>query len=214
MLNFVLDFLFPKTCGICNKICKESLCKKCELKLKQLEKIKLIEMKEKHFKKHLFLFSYEGIIRKKLIEYKFQDKPYLCEFFVKMIVNNEKICGILKSYDIIIPVPMYHKKESKRGYNQSSLIAEKLAQNYENLSYEKNCLIKIKNNEMQSGLQKTDRVKNVDGVYQVTNMKKIKDKKIILLDDIYTTGSTVNECSKMLKKVGTKEILVFTIAKD
>ena len=144
MLDFVLDFLFPKTCGFCNKICKESLCKKCELKLKYIEKAKLNFFNTKYFNEHLFLFSYEGIIRKKIIQYKFNDKPYLFETFAEIILNNEKICGILKSYDIIIPVPMHYKKERKRGYNQSSLIARQIAKFITELEYCDNSLLKIR----------------------------------------------------------------------
>lgn len=144
MLNFVLDFLFPKTCGICNKLCKESLCPKCKFKLKQIEKSKLIFHKNKYFNEHLFLFQYEGIIREKIIQYKFNDKRYLFETFAKIILNNKKICGILKNYDIIIPVPMYLKKEKRRGYNQVSLIAKEIAKKIKNLEYIENCLIKIR----------------------------------------------------------------------
>ena len=67
---------------------------------------------------------------------------------------------------------------------------------------------------MQSSLRKNARASNVKGVYKVLNSLKINNKNVILLDDIYTTGNTANECSKMLKKAGTQKILVFTIAKD
>lgn len=75
-------------------------------------------------------------------------------------------------------------------------------------------LQKIKNNKRQSELHHAEREKNVIGVYKINQDKinKIKDKKIILLDDIYTTGATVNECSKVLKNAGAKEIAVVTIA--
>ncbi len=67
---------------------------------------------------------------------------------------------------------------------------------------------------MQSSLRKNERASNVKGVYKVLNSLKINNKNVILLDDIYTTGNTANECSKMLKKAGAQKILVFTIAKD
>ena len=121
---------------------------------------------------------------------------------------------ILEKYDIIIPVPMYRKKEKRRGYNQTALIARKIAKAYKNLVYDGKSLQKIKDTKMQSSLDKTERRKNIKNAYKVINQQKIKDKKIILLDDIYTTGSTVNECSKVLKQSGAKEILVVTIAKD
>ena len=74
--------------------------------------------------------------------------------------------------------------------------------------------MKIKNNTAQSTLNKTERELNVKGAYDVLNKLTIKNKKVLLVDDIYTTGNTVNECSRMLKKNGTKRIGVLTIAKD
>ena len=216
MLNYVLDFLFPKVCGICDKICPDSLCKKCELKLLKCQTNKVIDYtndRQKYFDFHLFLFKYEDIIRKKIIDYKFNEKAYLFETFSKIIINNEKICGNLKSYDIIIPVPMYKKKENKRGYNQSSLIAKNIALEID-IEYVDDCLIKITNNQTQSKLKKAERISNVKGVYKLNNTQKINNKNVILFDDIYTTGNTVNECCKLLKKAGAKKILVLTIAKD
>ena len=77
-----------------------------------------------------------------------------------------------------------------------------------------NSLYKIKNNKPQSTLKKEERQENVIGVYGIKNKKILQNKKIILIDDIFTTGSTVNECSKILKQSGVKQIGIFTIAKD
>ena len=79
---------------------------------------------------------------------------------------------------------------------------------------ESHCLYKTKNIIEQSKLNKEDRQKNIQGVYEIINKERIKDKNIVLFDDIYTTGSTVNACAKILKENGAKEILVLTIAKD
>ena len=75
-------------------------------------------------------------------------------------------------------------------------------------------LEKIKYNVPQMSLNKIDRSNNVKGVYVVRNLERIRNKKVLLVDDIYTTGSTVDECARVLKNVGTLEISVFTIAKD
>lgn len=214
MLKLVLDLLYPPVCGICGKIDQKELCPKCAIKLKQWEKAKLYAYPHTYFEKHFYLFPYEGIIREKLIQYKFQNQSYLSTFFAKSLLNHKKMSRILEKYDIIIPVPMYRKKEKRRGYNQTALIAREIAKAYKNLVYDGKSLQKIKDTKMQSSLDKTERRKNIKNAYKVINQQKIKDKKIILLDDIYTTGSTVNECSKVLKQSGAKEILVVTIAKD
>lgn len=108
---------------------------------------------------------------------------------------------------------MFKLKKSKRGYNQTELLAKNLSKNLK-IPYNYNILVKSKNNQTQSLLEKSQREKNVENVFKIKNPSKIKDKNIILLDDIYTTGATVRECSKILKNAGAKKILVFVIAKS
>lgn len=79
---------------------------------------------------------------------------------------------------------------------------------------EKHCLYKTKNIIEQSKLNKEDRQKNIQGVYEIINKERIKDKNIVLFDDIYTTGSTVNECCRVLKQAKPKTVSVITLAKD
>ena len=128
-------------------------------------------------------------------------------------LNESRIVEKIKTYDTIIPVPISTKIKMQRGYNQSFLIAKKIAKSL-NLEIINNCLYKDKNIIEQSKLNKEDRQKNIQGVYKLINKEKLKNKKILLIDDIYTTGSTVNECSRTLRQAEIKEIGVFTIAKD
>lgn len=129
------------------------------------------------------------------------------------MLKNEKIFQNLKCYDTIIPVPISKKRLNERGYNQSYLISNEIAKKV-GLCLERNCLIKTKNIIEQSKLNKEQREQNIQGVYKLKNKKRLDNKKIILFDDIYTTGSTVNECCKILKQAKIKEIAVFTLAKD
>jgi ComF family protein len=112
-----------------------------------------------------------------------------------------------------MPVPISKKRLKQRGYNQSSLFAKELAK-YLQIEYEEKILIKIKDNNAQSSLNEKERVKNVHGVYRIKNKQKIYNKKILIVDDIFTTGNTVNECAKLLIENKAKNVGVFTIAKD
>ncbi len=212
-IKHAINLIFPNVCGICDKICKEDLCKKCEINLNNIAKFKIDNYNDKNFKKHLYIFKYEGIIKESLIKFKFQEKVYIYKAFVKILIKNKKFCRFLKSYDIIIPVPIHYNRRVKRGYNQSALIAKELAKIIE-IDYNDKVLLKSVNNIPQSTKNKEDRIQNVIGVYYTKNEEQIYNKKIILLDDIYTTGSTVNECSKILKLAGAKQVDVLTIAKD
>lgn len=195
---------------MCEKISKSYLCSKCKIKLKNVLKLNRIKYKDKYFNTLTYLFKYEGSIRDKLLKYKFKDYSYLYNFFVEIIINN---CNLKNNYDIILPVPIHKKRKAKRGYNQSELIAKEIAKKL-NIEYCNKALIKSTNNVPQSTLTQYERQKNVLGIYEVINSQKIENKSILLVDDIYTTGSTVNECSRVLKQNGAKLIDVLTIAKD
>ena len=261
----VLSLIYPPACNICGKEGKTYLCENCKSKLEQ-EKIYVPKIEIVNGIEHCYLFEYKGIIREKILQYKFGNKAYLANFFFEFFVKNEKVCGFLKKYDIIIPVPMSKKKIAKRGYNQSELIAKKIAKDINNfnilkdnavnsqnddvnsknnivncsnsilknnnvninnileksninisnntLKLEKNILIKVKENKTQSTLNKIERMENVKNVYKIQNEQKIKQKKVLLFDDIYTTGATTTECIKVLKNAGAKEVGILTIAKD
>lgn len=216
MFEIFLNLIFPNVCGFCGRKDKNSLCKNCELFLSKYELNCIKDYRQDNTKYFDFLYcalKYENVVRDTIIAYKFGGKSYLYKTFAKIIIKNKKIYRFMKLYDIMITVPMYKNKEAVRGYNQSTLIAKEIAKAME-LKFNKNSLIKIKDTKVQSTLNKYERLKNIKNVFRVQNAEAIKDKKIIILDDIYTTGSTVNECSKMLKQAGAKEILVLTIAKD
>ena len=212
-INYAINLIYPNVCGICEKICKDDLCKKCEIKLNNIMKLKIDIYKNKNFRKHLYLFKYEGIIKEKLIKFKFNEKPYIYKSFVKILIKNKKVCRFLKSYDIIIPVPIHYNRKVVRGYNQSALISKKTAKIL-NIKYENKVIFKKINNKPQSTKNKAERKANVIGAYYCKNEHRIYGKKVLILDDIYTTGSTVNECSKVLKLAGAKSVDVITIAKD
>lgn len=212
----IVEFIFPKCCIICGKLGKDIWCKECKNKFlaQAVYKVENKIKKEFYFNKHIYIFLYQSKIRNLILDYKFHDKSYLHEIFAKIIIKNEKICGILKKYDIMISVPIHKKRKKERGYNQSELIASKVANFIKNIQYEDNVVIKMKNTLPQSLLTKEQRKQNVQNVYKLINKEKIENKKIVLFDDVYTTGSTINEISKILKENGAKDILVLTIAKD
>ena len=202
-------------CGICGKLGQDYLCKKCQKILESQAKFAIDKNQDynQNFNKHLYIFKYEGIIRRMILNYKFNEKSYLYITFVNFLLKNEKFFKILKSYDTIIPVPISSERKNERGYNQSELLAKELAKKL-NIECVKNCLIKNKNIIEQSKLTKVERQKNIQGVYILKNKEKLINKKLLLIDDIFTTGSTVNECCKILKQANPRKIDVFTIAKD
>ena len=169
----------------------------------------------KNFIQHFYFFKYENLIRSQILALKFQEKPYMYKTITYFLENMQKSFENLKKYDIIIVVPISRKRKKERGYNQSYLIAKEISK-ITKTPIAKNVLYKIKNTVPQSSLNRKQREENAKGVYIAKNIFKLYDKKILLIDDIYTTGNTVNECARELVQKGIEKenIEVLTIAKD
>ena len=226
----IINLIYPQTCGICGKINNKTICSKCNIQLKKQEKMGILTKeeleensleKEKFFEELIYIFKYEGQIRELILDYKFNEKSYMYKTFVNFLLKNKKIFENIKKYDKIIPVPISKKRYKERGYNQSLLIAKEISMqiSYEtnnNIKLElvNNCLIKTKNIIEQSKLNKEDRQHNIQGVYTLKNGSILTNKSILLVDDIYTTGSTVNECCRVLQQANPNKIGVLVLAKD
>lgn len=205
-------------CSICGKLSKKALCKKCEIKLNKeftYQEESYLKHEEKKFIKHHYFFRYENLIRNQIIALKFKEKPYVYKTIGKFLENKQKSFENLRKYDIILVAPISNKRKKERGYNQSELIAKEISKII-GVKIEKNILYKTKNILPQSTLNKEQRIENVKNVYKAKNIEKIKNKKILIFDDIYTTGSTVNECAKILVEAGISKnsIEILTLAKD
>lgn len=206
IFGFVFDFLFPRKCGVCNKLNDNFVCKDC---LKKINVFKIYNFSEEG----IWIYRYEGIVRNLIIDYKFKDKSYLCELFANCILSDGVVCKIIKKYDIILPVPLHKKRFKERGYNQSKLISDILAQKLGVQTFD-DVLVKIKNTLPQGKNLLHDRRKSIKGAFCVENPDKIRGKNVLIFDDIYTTGNTANECKKIIEESGAKSVEILTIAKD
>ena len=213
-MEFILNLIYLPVCAFCGEINYNFLCKKCENKLRKIEKIKVEKYKNKYYNEHIYLYKYQDI-RNEILKYKFNNKAYYHKSFSKIIVNNKKMCKILKSYDIIIPVPIHKKRRKERGYNQAELIAKEISKNILSLKY-LDVLKKEKNTVAQSTLNKKERLNNLKNVYKIKDItiNELENKKVLIFDDIYTTGTTANECAKVIKVLNPEKIGILTIAKD
>ncbi len=211
MLEKILEIIYPKKCIFCNTINEDYTCKKCKIKLEYIcANDKLERVEGKYFDYMISAYFYLDSIRNKILEFKFDNKKYLYRALSEELIRKMQI--YISLFDCIISVPISIQRYMKRGYNQSELIAKSISQKL-NKPLIRFCLIKVKNNKKQSGLKIEERFTNVKSVYKVINKNIISGKRILLIDDIYTTGATVNECSKVLKAAGANKVLVATIAR-
>lgn len=215
LIEILLNYIYPNVCGFCDEITEKSICENCRNKLERYKKEQILYTFNKNFDELIYLYEYKSLVRERLIKYKFNEKAYIYKAFAESILNSEKICKKISTCDIILPVPIHRKRMLERGYNQSYLIAKEISK-WNGIKIENKILLKDKNNKPQSVLSGIERKNNIKNVYKINKNSndKINNKKILLLDDIYTTGATVNECSRVLKMAGVKEIVVLVIAKD
>ncbi|MGN0689285.1 MAG: ComF family protein [Oscillospiraceae bacterium] len=143
------------------------------------------------------LFAYGGIVKESILALKEKNGINAAQFYGEKL--SERIIASGKIYDMIVPVPMSKSKKRIRGYNQSFEIAEFIAQKL-NIPVV-DALIKKENTIVQHALSKKEREENVKGMFLPSDIY-LSENKIILCDDVITTGSTMNECARILKSMG------------
>lgn len=168
-------------------------------------------MKHPHyFIKSVAPLSYEGDIKEIIYDFKYNGKHHLYKLFgqlmLECIVDND-----LEHLDILVPVPLYRDREKKRGFNQAALLSKYIAKELRLETDDKN-LIRKRQTQVQNKLNRDERIRNISGVFDLKDKDKFKDKTILVIDDIYTTGSTVDEISKLLIKNEAKQVFVTTLA--
>ena len=155
--------------------------------------------------------KYHHSLKKVLRDYKFNEKPSFYRAFGELIAD--KINRSLSQYplDVIVPVPMSRKRKVQRGYNQAELIALK-ASKILSIPIDTRSIVKVKETHRQSSLKRQERLTNLNDAFEVLGSCSYAGKTILLVDDIITTGSTLNECSKALKQAGAKYVFGAVIA--
>lgn len=158
-------------------------------------------------------FAYEGLIKKSIYNFKYYNKPYYYRFFGNSLLQYMNSINY-KNFDFISSVPLHRLKMRSRGYNQSELIGKYIS-NKLNIPYI-DALTRIKSTHKQSTQSKEDRNKNLKNAFKVKKnirINIIKNSSVLLVDDVYTTGSTANECSRVLLNYGVSKVYVITIAR-
>ena len=156
--------------------------------------------------------AYEGLLKQLIHNFKFNNKPYLYKSLAHMLV----LAYILQvqpkhKIDAVTYVPIHSQRLKMRGYNQCELLAHEFCKNTQ-LTLYKNLLTKTKHTKAQANLPLDERKTNLKNAFEITNKDIVCGKTILLIDDIFTTGSSCEECATVLKKYGAHEVIVLTVA--
>ena len=156
---------------------------------------------------------YQGLIREVIHRFKYGGQTFLLKPLARMLVVPAKDLIRLHRIDTIMPVPLHYRRLRQRGFNQASLLARTLGPLLQ-IPVDYFSLKRTRWTDPQIGLSRNQRAANVKGAFSLKSAEKIKDKGILLLDDVLTTGETVNQCVGVLKKDGgAREVVVLTVAR-
>ncbi len=233
IIKKVLEIIFPNHCLSCEKIINRDgvFCEKCWSKLQFISEPKCqicsypfefqglnllcgkCLTKKPSFDKLITIFRYNHIIRKIVTSFKFRDQTFLAKKFAPLLFNKSR--DEIMDCDFVISVPLHLKKLQQRKFNHSVLLAKTLLKLAPKKVFYSDFLIKTKNTKAQIELKKRDREKNLRSSFEVNKkyLTLLRGKKILLIDDVTTTGTTLESCAKILKKHGAKKVVALTIAK-
>ena len=226
----LLDILLPPVCGVCDQPVSKNatLCPDCFNKLKFITKphchicgrpfdfdimgeciCTQCLAKRPKFLKARAAVQYDDGAKKILLPFKHGDRLDLAPLMLKLM--RPAADELMPETDIIIPVPLHRWRLFKRKYNQAAILANRLAK-----AYHKTCLPcglkRTRATSSQGHLSPSERKQNVTNAFAVTKPSAVAGKRILLVDDVLTTGATANECTKVLLKAGATQVCLLTFA--
>jgi ComF family protein len=231
--KFLIELLFPYFCLGCEKegflVCPDCLgtievleyqfCPFCKKAKRVLKKGVCLLHGKKNLDGLFAATSYQDRLVSLMVK-KLKYKPYLktlSEPLAFLIIAHFLLSGksdvLAEENSVLVPLPLHPSEKRRRGYNQSAEIARFLSQ-YFKLPLLTNNLSKIKKTRQQVGLSEKERLKNVVGVFEVKNKPLFDGKKVFLVDDVFTSGATLEEAAKVLKESGAKEVWGVVAARE
>lgn len=219
----IFSIFFPKYCLGCNQIINEFedfLCVDCAEKLEPTDLHFSVEniMTRNFLGKlpllcatSLFYFQKEGVVQELLHQLKYKGREEIGEWLGKWLGNCIKEVPHFQQFDMVVGVPMHPEKQKKRGYNQVTLFGIEIAKSLQ-IDYAEDILKKVKNNTAQARNNWLARQKSSRYLFEIQYPEKIKGKKILLVDDVITTGGTIISCANELLKVEGVSVGIASIA--
>lgn len=166
----------------------------------------------RHFDKAKSLFVYDEGCRKMILAFKHGDALHLHTTLAPLLANLGK--DFINPDSILVPIPLHWRRLVGRRYNQSAILAQAMSR-ISGLPYWADLLMRVRHTPPQGHKSAKDRQQNVAGAFEINfnHKDKIKDKHIVLIDDVFTTGATLDECSKVLKSSGVASVNILTVAR-
>ncbi|MBQ1194321.1 MAG: ComF family protein [Lachnospiraceae bacterium] len=224
-----LDIVYPKVCPFCDGVIpmKQHICVKCASKVDFVKEPRckkcgkpVIKEEQEYCEdcgdnRHLYncgiaSFVYSDVVKKSIYRFKYHNRRDYAVAYGNMIGNHFKREIDRWGAEALIPVPIHRKKLHSRGYNQAKLLSDELSKIL-NIPVDNQLLIRCNDTKPQKELSVCERRRNLENAFKITE-NVVKYRKIILVDDIYTTGSTIDACARVLLECGVKEIYYISLS--
>lgn len=163
----------------------------------------------RNFETHRSVFSYTGVVVNTIQAYKYSNAKYLAQYLGNLVVD--KYIKLGWCIDVVIPVPLHTFREKERGYNQAYLLAKQFKNT--NLAINTTALVRTKYVVQQARLTKRERIVNLKQSFKVVDKKAVAGKTVLLIDDIFTTGNTIDACANALIAGGVKKVYALTVCR-
>jgi ComF family protein len=211
----VIYFLFPSRCPVCREIVDEryQLCETCAEKILRLDFSK--ESPPAPIKRVLRVTKYRDGLQPLLHKLKFDNNLNVLPALKKILgdaADNVEMLKLLEGIDFAVPVPLHEERLKERGFNQTEEIFEDFLAK-KNIPLRKILIRRVATPKLYK-FGKEDRQKILKGAFAAIELVNLRGKKILVVDDIFTTGTTVSECAKVLKEMGAETISVLALASD
>ncbi|MFC1477891.1 ComF family protein [Candidatus Margulisiibacteriota bacterium] len=204
-LKHLFNLLFPLRCCHCREFSDVPICEKCREQIAYINEKQQLSGMPVHC-----IAAYEGVIKKAIWQLKFNKKIELQDLLQSIVSGN--VPAEYKNYDYLVPVPLSYKRLKERGFNQAELLVSEVSSKSGKPVYN-DLVTRNKNTKALFSLTETERQQEIDGAFAIKDSGSVKDKRILLFDDIITTGTTVTEIGNMLKQAGAREVYILGLAK-
>lgn len=206
-LNVLWDLMFPPYCLVCEKAGVSFICPECVFKLEANVSLKVTRLKSFNVSS---ICTYADPIKRLIWLIKFRNKFVLTPIIQDLVVGH--FPEEFKKVDYIVPVPIHKNRRKDRGFNQAEEFIKKAAAKY-SIPILPDCLVRPRSTRSLYELNKAERARTMAGTITCTKPESILNKKLLIFDDILTTGATLTECGKVLKENGAGQILGVTICR-
>ena len=158
-----------------------------------------------YYRGNIAIWPYQGAYKQVIKEFKFHNMPWLADALAQ-----EVLLYLPEGYGLLVPVPLHANRLQERSFNQSELLVRSLSR-MSGMPWQ-NCLIRVRDTPHQTGLGRAERLQNLHNAFDLRKGATVQGKKIILIDDVFTTGTTLLSCARVLHQHGAKEIVSCTLA--